>query len=201
MSKTTVDELKTLYVKLGGNIADVANIQTDAEIIDKIEDLDLTAGRLPEVTSTDNGDILSVVEGAWAKADPPSELPTVTSSDNGDVLTVVKGAWAKAEPPTDLPAVTSSDNSKVLGVVGGAWTKMDQVKLKPIVGGTDANGQYKGQDIQGIIPLLYWCSGTYTALFNINAQGIVTMTIIDPTTMTPVANQPFNDKLYFLPMP
>lgn len=67
MSKTTVDELKTLYVKLGGNIADVANLQTDAELIDKIEDLDLTAGRLPEVTTDDNGDILSVVEGAWAK--------------------------------------------------------------------------------------------------------------------------------------
>lgn len=64
---TTVDELKTLYVKLGGNIADVANLQTDAELIDKIEDLDLTAGRLPDVTSTDNGDILSVVEGEWAK--------------------------------------------------------------------------------------------------------------------------------------
>lgn len=69
---TTVDELKTLYVKLGGNIADVANLQTDAELIDKIEDLDLTAGRLPEVTADDNGDFLRVVGGAWAKATVPS---------------------------------------------------------------------------------------------------------------------------------
>lgn len=28
----------------------------------------------------------------------PSSLPEVTASDNGDVLTVVEGAWAKATP-------------------------------------------------------------------------------------------------------
>lgn len=29
------------------------------------------------------------------------ELPAVTSADNGDVLTVIDGAWAKAEPSGD----------------------------------------------------------------------------------------------------
>lgn len=43
---TTVDELKTLYVKLGGNLADVENLKTDAELIDKIEDI---AGEVPKV--------------------------------------------------------------------------------------------------------------------------------------------------------
>lgn len=106
MSKTIVDELKTLYVKLGGNIADVANIQTDAEIIDKIEDLDLTAGRLPSVTSEDNGDILSVVAGEWANTELPKELPTVTSVDAGKVLSVNSlGEWAASD--SGIPFSTS----------------------------------------------------------------------------------------------
>ena len=53
---------------------------------------------LPAVTSDDNGDVLTVVEGNWSKADIPSQLPTVTTTDNGDVLTVVEGEWAKAVP-------------------------------------------------------------------------------------------------------
>ena len=53
---------------------------------------------LPAVTSDDNGDVLTVVEGNWSKADIPSQLPAVTGSDNGDVLTVVEGAWSKAVP-------------------------------------------------------------------------------------------------------
>lgn len=51
-----------------------------------------------------------------------SGLPTVTSSDNGDVLTVVEGVWAKAEPQGGLPAVTSSDEGKFLRVSSsGDW--------------------------------------------------------------------------------
>lgn len=39
MNATTVEELKTLYVKMGGKYADVKDVQTDAEMIDKIEDI------------------------------------------------------------------------------------------------------------------------------------------------------------------
>lgn len=53
---------------------------------------------LPDVTSADNGKVLSVVSGEWNKADAPKELPTTTTSDNGKVLAVVNGAWAKATP-------------------------------------------------------------------------------------------------------
>lgn len=50
-----------------------------------------------------------------------STLPSVTSTDNGKVLTVVSGAWAKANVPTELPSVSSTDNGKFLRVVDGAW--------------------------------------------------------------------------------
>lgn len=39
MNSTTVEQLKALYVKMGGKLADVADVQTDAEMIDKIEDV------------------------------------------------------------------------------------------------------------------------------------------------------------------
>ena len=39
MNSTTVEELKALYIKMGGKYADVKDIQTDAEMIDKIEDI------------------------------------------------------------------------------------------------------------------------------------------------------------------
>lgn len=54
--------------------------------------------KLPEVTAQDNGDVLSVVDGAWAKSTPEKELPSVSSADNGKVLEVVEGQWAKSEP-------------------------------------------------------------------------------------------------------
>lgn len=97
---TTVDELKKLYVKMGGSASDVADVMTDAEMIDKLEDVAV-----------------------------PAELPAVTSEDNGDVLGVVEGNWGKMEIPTpepELPAVTSDDNGKILGVVEGAWTKTSE---------------------------------------------------------------------------
>ena len=54
-----------------------------------------------------------------------SGLPDVTADDNGDVLGVVDGAWAKMDAPSDLPSVTAEDNGKVLGVVNGKWNKTE----------------------------------------------------------------------------
>lgn len=53
---------------------------------------------LPAVTSDDNGDVLAVVSGAWAKSSNP--LPAVTLNNDGQVLTVVSGQWGKAWPNT-----------------------------------------------------------------------------------------------------
>lgn len=92
---TNIEALKKLYVALGGTASNVANATTSAEVIDAIATIAAGAGiELPAVTKSDNGDVLTVVEGKWAKADVPKELPAVTASDNGSVLKVVDGAWA-----------------------------------------------------------------------------------------------------------
>ncbi len=55
---------------------------------------------LPEVSASDNGKVLMVVDGQWAAAAIPSQLPAVTSSDSGKVLTVsAQGAWGAAALP------------------------------------------------------------------------------------------------------
>ena len=70
--KTTVKELKAYYVERGGSAATVANITTIPDMIAAITQLEHTspAVELPKVTSTDNGDVLTVVDGKWAKAVP-----------------------------------------------------------------------------------------------------------------------------------
>lgn len=94
MMLTNVDALKGLYVALGGELTEVANITTTPELLAKI----------------------SVVAGAGA-----SELPVVAKKDAGKVLTVnSNGKWSAGG--ATLPAVSATDNGKVLLVSEGAWT-------------------------------------------------------------------------------
>lgn len=64
---TNVEALKDYYVKIGGSAADVENITTISDMIEAITALS-GGSSLPEVTAEDNGDVLTVVDGAWAKA-------------------------------------------------------------------------------------------------------------------------------------
>ena len=104
-----VDALKALYTAMGGNITNdyysdiadgvkVGEYSQISECILALAKLGASIGiELPAVTSVDNGMVLTVVEGAWAKASVPTELPAVTADDDGDILKVVSGSWAKAE--------------------------------------------------------------------------------------------------------
>ena len=69
----TIDALKALYVALGGSADTVANITIIPEMINAIATL-VSSGataELPKVSSTDNGKVLTVVSGKWAKAALP----------------------------------------------------------------------------------------------------------------------------------
>ena len=63
---TNVQALKNLYVALGGDLSEVANLATSSEVINAIAQLPAIGVSLPAVTATDNGKVLKVVEGKWA---------------------------------------------------------------------------------------------------------------------------------------
>lgn len=92
-----VKALRKLYKKLTGTACTEV---TSAGVINKIaEDYVAPTGTLPTVTAADNGKVLKVSGGAWAKGEEVVELPAVTAADNGKVLTVVNGVWAAASLP------------------------------------------------------------------------------------------------------
>lgn len=74
----TLDALRALYVALGGTASDVADLVIIPDLINAI------ATQAATVTAAANA----------------AELPSVSSSDNGKVLTVVSGKWAKAALPS-----------------------------------------------------------------------------------------------------
>lgn len=94
-----ITALQSVYTALGGNAATVAEMNTTPELIAAIATQlsDYQGGELPTVTASDNGEVLTVVDGAWAGAALPAELPAVNADDNGKVLKVVNGAWAAAD--------------------------------------------------------------------------------------------------------
>jgi hypothetical protein len=64
-----IKALQNLYVALGGDIDDVADVNTNADMINAIAGIAATIKGLPAVKASDNGKILKVVEGEWALAD------------------------------------------------------------------------------------------------------------------------------------
>ena len=89
----TITALRNLYVALGGDLDDVANLVFIPDLINAIADLISTQGIAALPTGTD-GQVLTLVSGDWKAADVPDELPPVSATDNGSVLKVIEGVWA-----------------------------------------------------------------------------------------------------------
>ena len=70
----TVKALKAIYVALGGNANDVKNITLIPDMLNKIATVaaTATAAELPRVTSSNNGQVLTVDSGKWKAKDLPS---------------------------------------------------------------------------------------------------------------------------------
>lgn len=69
----TIQALINLYKALGGDADDVADISIIPDMINAIATL-ISSGataELPEVSSTNNGQVLTVVSGEWAAANLP----------------------------------------------------------------------------------------------------------------------------------
>lgn len=125
----TVSELKNLYTELGGNLTD-------------------TYEDIADGAAVGNYSVIPDCIAALAKiAGSTVELPAVSGADNGDILKVIEGKWAKGEETTELPAVTATNNGSILSVIGGAWAKTNyNLVFKDITLNTDANGKFKSSE-------------------------------------------------------
>lgn len=112
-----------------------------------------SGGELPPVTSSDNGDVLTVVEGAWAKAAPTAELPAVTSSDEGKVLTVDdEGNWGAEMPQGNTMTVHIIDDGETVALdktFGELWDALRSGIS--IVGLYDGSNEYVIQNNVSLI--------------------------------------------------
>lgn len=73
---TTTEELKKLYAKLGGAEETAKDTSTPGEVLNAINELDIGggSGNLPPVTPEDNGKVLGVVNGNWAKTEVEAQI-------------------------------------------------------------------------------------------------------------------------------
>ena len=99
MDKSIQEALKWIYASLGGDISDLAAVDDITAILNAIAALDTVK-----------------------KISGGSDLPAVTSDDNGDVLTVVDGAWNKAAPSgsSDVFLFTIDENT---GAANKTWNE------------------------------------------------------------------------------
>lgn len=68
---TNVDALKAVYTALGGDADNFTATTNDEAIYAIAQVITASGGSLPTVSSANNGQVLTVVEGAWAAAALP----------------------------------------------------------------------------------------------------------------------------------
>lgn len=136
---------------------------------------------LPAVTSSNNGQILQVSNGAWAVGAAPSGLPSITSSDNGKILQVSSGTWAAAtlSLPTKVSDLTNDSGflTTVPTMIGATSSAAGTAGLAPAptTGDVDkflaGDGTYKSGGLPMVI--LSYGNSTWTDFINAYNNNVI----------------------------
>lgn len=120
-NSTVTDALTKIFLALGG---DTQKLQDDHNLTDYLDDLgdalvEAVKAELPAVSSTDNGKVLKVTDGAWAKGNVPTELPAISGwADRGKVLTVKQSGssynWAAEKPCFNFGIIYDEEENYIL---------------------------------------------------------------------------------------
>lgn len=113
----------------------------------------------------------------------PEELPSASASDNGKVLGVVSGSWAKMDAPDGLPSVSGSDNGKVMGVSGGSWGAVSLSIPSDTTDLTNGAGYQTASDVSGAIATAI--GGITAMSFHVCGNGEYNSSTHIPTVSTP----------------
>ena len=152
---TIVAALKTLF-----GLSD--NPKTIAEALDEAE---LTGG-LPEVSASDNGKVLKVVEGAWGKGDEGG-LPAVTGADTKKGLCIDgSGNWVVSDRAVvvengsaDLSNGSCRSSYAPVWDIATSQYKRMKVTWLPATGSENKNKTIKGKSTNGEFELVDFPTG------------------------------------------
>ncbi len=114
---------------LAGRLTVGAQPEGDNDVATKKHVDDNAGDELPAVTATENGDVLTVVEGAWAKAAPSGGGAFIVHGEedvlSGDVVITESFADAVAAVEQDTPVILVFE----LGIGGTLWLYPNEVAL------------------------------------------------------------------------
>lgn len=114
-----IKALTEVYVALGGNASDIPAGASNADIIALIATVASGGGGggadLPAVTSEDNGDVLTVVDGAWGKAAP--------SGGGGVCVVHASLTWNDSTSGFDV-TVEEQDSDIIAAITAGEIVEM-----------------------------------------------------------------------------